>query len=197
MAGQVDGGLVMGIDMTAIVEKLAGLSEKEALSYWITGEYEEERFYWELAERAKELGLDDDLVETFAILAKESKGHGDRLFEIYKRRYGEQLEKVDIPPVEVLPLIEKFKKASDVISILYEAMKSELLAKATYEELMKKVRNGDVRKVYEYLAMVEQEHYNQLRKEYEICVRKYSRGIEAPPQTSTGEEKMIQKPSCI
>ncbi|GAB6103128.1 ferritin family protein [Thermococcus atlanticus] len=183
----------MGIDMTAIVEKLAGLSEKEALSYWIKGEYEEAHLYWGLAERAKELGLDDELVETFAILAKESKGHGDRLFEIYRRRYGEQLEKVDIPPVEVLPLIEKFKKASDVISVLYEAMKSELLAKAIYEELMKKEENGDVGKVYEYLALMEQDHYNQLKKEYEICLRKYSSGIEISSQTSMEEEIMIHR----
>lgn len=187
------GGIVMENLMGIVIEKLAGLSEKEALSYWILGEYEEARLYWELAERAKELGLDDSLIETFAILAKESKGHGDRLFEIYKRRYGEHLETVDIPPVEVLPLIEKFKRASDVISVLYEAMKSELLAKAIYEELMKKVGNEEVKKVYEYLALMEQDHYNQLRKEYELCMRKYACEIEVPSQMSTEEEIMIHK----
>ncbi|WP_461865852.1 ferritin-like domain-containing protein [Thermococcus sp.] len=172
-----------------IIEKLASLSEKEVLSYWIRGEYEEADLYWALAKRAKELGLDDELIGTFVILAKESKGHGTRLFEIYKRRYGEQLEEVHIPPVEVLPLLEKFKNASDVISVLYEAMRSELLAKAIYEELMKKVQDDRVRKVYEYLAIMEQDHYNQLKKEYELYMRKYASEIrtEMCAQTSTEE----------
>ncbi len=183
------------MDMAEIVEKLAKLSEKDALSYWIKGEYDEADLYWKLAERAKELELDDELVETFVVLAKESKGHGDRLLEIYRRCYGEQLEKVDIPPIEVLPFLEKFKEAPDVISVLHEAMKSELLAKTIYEELIKKVKDEEVIKVYKYLAAVEQDHYNQLRKEYEICMRKYGneRNIEMPALTSTEKEKMIQE----
>ncbi len=181
--------------MKRIVERLADLSEKEALSYWIHGEYEEANLYWGLAKRAKELRLEEELITTFVILAKESRGHGDRLFEIYKRRYGEHLEKVNIPPVEVLPLIEKFKNATDVISVLYEAMKSELLAKSIYEELIKKVRDEEVKKVYEYFAIMEQDHYNQLRKEYEFYTRKYTSKIkiELPAQTSTEEESMIHK----
>ncbi len=40
-----------------ILNEIRKLNERELLSYWIKGEYEEAETYWKLAERAKELGL--------------------------------------------------------------------------------------------------------------------------------------------
>lgn len=38
-------------------DMLLGLSEREILSYWIWGEYEEARIYWGLAKKLRSLGF--------------------------------------------------------------------------------------------------------------------------------------------
>lgn len=64
-------------------DMLLGLSEREILSYWIWGEYEEARIYWGLAKKAEELRLPPGLLSAFRKLAKESEEHGDTLKRIY------------------------------------------------------------------------------------------------------------------
>ncbi|NJE09056.1 rubrerythrin [Thermococcus sp. M39] len=158
------------------MEKLEKLSDREILSYWIEGELKEAELYKDLAIRARELGLNERVVETFIVLSKESKGHATRLWEIYKRLFKtEKLENVDLPLVEVAPLIDKFKDAKSILEVLNLAMESELLAKRIYEILAKRAREDNMKKIYEYLAAMENEHYYKLKVEYEYCKKKYGK----------------------
>ncbi|WP_148221078.1 ferritin-like domain-containing protein [Thermococcus barophilus] len=161
------------LDIEKFIEELEKLSDREILSYWIKGELKEAELYKNLAIRAKKLGLEDRIVETFIILSKESKGHATRLWEIYKRLFRtEKLEEVELPPIEVEPLIDEFKETSNILGILELAMQSELLAKRIYRLLAKRTKDEKMKKIYEYLAAVEDEHYHKLKVEYEYCKKK-------------------------
>lgn len=155
------------------IKKLEKLSDKEIISYWIEGELKEAELYKDLAKRAKELELDDRIVETFIILSKESKGHASRLWEIYRRCFKtEKIEKIDLPLIEGEPLLEKFKNAKDVLEVLSIAMESELLAEKIYNILAKRTKDEKIKRIYEYLAAVEREHYHKLKAEYEFYCKK-------------------------
>lgn len=161
------------LDIEKFIEELEKLSDKEILSYWIEGELKEAELYKDLAIRAKELGLEDRIVETFIILSKESKGHATRLWEIYKRLFRtEKLEEIDLPLIEVEPLLDKFKETKNVLEVLELAMESELLAKRIYEILAKRTKDEKMRRIYEYLAAVENEHYHKLKVEHKFYVQK-------------------------
>ena len=97
-----------------ILKELRKLNERELLSYWVMGEYEEAEVYSRLSERAKELGLPEDVVETFKKLGEESKAHGDELYSVYRQKYGEELVEVRIPNVESLNVMGKFWKVNDL-----------------------------------------------------------------------------------
>ncbi|NJE04205.1 ferritin family protein [Thermococcus sp. MV11] len=62
-------------DVEGVVEALSKLSYEEVLAYWIASELEEARFYRELARRARNLGLGEELVKTFEKLAQDSISH--------------------------------------------------------------------------------------------------------------------------
>ncbi|AHF80827.1 ferritin-like domain-containing protein [Thermococcus paralvinellae] len=161
------------LDIEEFIKKLEKLSDKEIISYWIEGELKEAELYKDLAKRAKELELDDRIVETFIILSKESKGHASRLWEIYRRCFKtEKIEKIDLPLIEGEPLLEKFKNAKDVLEVLSIAMESELLAEKIYNILAKRTNDEKIKRIYEYLAAVEREHYHKLRVEYEFYYKK-------------------------
>jgi len=160
---------------SAILSRLSALSERELLSYWVRGEYEEAETYWKLAEKAKELGLPERVVNTFVVLAKESKEHGDRLREIYRRNYGELVE-VDIPGVEAEVLMLTMESPEDVVGVLTRAMKAELFAKNLYERLASQTESKALRDVYLYLAEIEGNHYERLKCELEVCEKIYGKG---------------------
>ncbi|WP_297125192.1 ferritin family protein [Thermococcus sp.] len=176
------GGLEMekialeNLDIKEFIEKLEKLGDKEILSYWIEGELKEAELYRDLAIRARNMRLDERVVETFVVLSKESKGHATRLWEIYKRLFKtEELENVDLPPIEVAPLIDKFKDAKSILEVLNLAMESELLAKKIYEILAKRTKDENIKRIYKYLAAMENEHYHKLKVEYEYCKKKYEK----------------------
>ncbi|WP_456422393.1 ferritin-like domain-containing protein [Thermococcus sp.] len=160
---------------STILSRLSTLSERELLSYWIRGEYEEAETYWKLAEKAKELGLPERVVNTFVVLAKESKEHGDRLREIYRRNYGELVD-VDIPGVEAEVLELTMESPEDVVDVLTRAMKAELFAKNLYEKLAEETGSESLREVYLYLAEIEGSHYERLKCELEVCEKIYVKG---------------------
>ncbi|ALV63699.1 Rubrerythrin [Thermococcus sp. 2319x1] len=155
-------------DLEVILDKLKKLDEKSLLAYWIKGEHDEAEFYEKLAQRAKELGLPESLVETFIILSKESKEHGDTLRNIFLRNYGEEPIPPDLPPIEVAPLLDKFERAEDVFEVLKLAMESELLAKKLYTHLAENEKREEFKKIYLILAAVESSHYERLKGEFEI-----------------------------
>ncbi|WP_456365277.1 ferritin-like domain-containing protein [Thermococcus sp.] len=145
-----------------ILNEIRKLNERELLSYWIKGEYEEAETYWKLAERAKELGLPDNVVETFKRLGDESKGHGDELLRIYRKEYGKELAEVNVPNVEALNVLGKFWKVEDIKDVLRIAMESEKLAETIYRKLAEECRDEKLRETYLWLAEIERGHYESL-----------------------------------
>ncbi|WP_297497991.1 ferritin family protein [Thermococcus sp.] len=145
-----------------ILNEIRKLNERELLSYWIKGEYEEAETYWKLAERAKELGLPSKAVKTFKRLGDESKRHGDELLKIYREEYGEELMDVRVPNVEALNVLGKFWKVEDLKDVLEIAMESEKLAETIYRKLASETENPKLKEVYLRLAEIERGHYESL-----------------------------------
>jgi len=146
-----------------ILEEIRKLNERELLSYWIEGEYEEARVYSQLADRAEELGLPKDVIDTFRRLSEESKGHGDGLYELYKKKYGEELVKVDIPNVETTHVVGRFWMVEDIEDVLRNALDAEKLAETIYRKLAEEAQ-GELRELYMELAEEELGHYKSLLK---------------------------------
>ncbi|MCD6373387.1 MAG: ferritin family protein [Thermococcus sp.] len=145
-----------------ILNEIRKLNERELLSYWIRGEYEEAEIYWKLAERAGELGLPEEVVLTFKRLGDESKGHGDELYRIYRERYGDELVEVNVPNVESLNVFGKFWKVEDLEDVIKVALESEKLAETIYRKLAEECGDEELRRIYLSLADIERGHYEAL-----------------------------------
>ncbi len=158
-------------DLEEIVEALSKLSYEEAMAYWIEGEKKEAEFYSELAERARDLGLGEELVKTFEKLAEDSLKHATELGAYYEAKYGKK-PKVDLPPIEVLPVIDEFWRADQLEEVLKAAMESELIAHESYRLLAERVEDEKLRELYKKLAEVEKGHYEMLREMYEELMLK-------------------------
>jgi rubrerythrin len=145
-----------------LIEQIKNLDERELLSYWIRGEYEEAETYWKLAERAKELGLPEEVVSTFKRLGDESKRHGDELYDIYREQYGEELAEVNVASLEATHVLGKFWKVEDLPDVLQNAMEAEKLAETIYRRLAEECSRENLRDVYLRLADIEKGHYESL-----------------------------------
>ncbi len=154
------------LDVEEVIEKLSELSYEEALAYWIASEREEAEFYRKLAERARNLGLPEELVETFLKLSRDSERHAEELTGQFKEAFGRE-PSAEIPPLEVLPVLDKFERADQLRDILEAAMESELIAMRAYRALAEKVGDERLRELYLRLSEVERGHYEALKKEYE------------------------------
>nr|WP_297498010.1 ferritin family protein [Thermococcus sp.] len=154
------------LDVEEVIEKLSKLSYKEALAYWIKSEKEEAEFYGKLAERARNLDLSESLVETFERLSKDSERHAKELTRLFRESYPKEPES-DIPPIEVLSVLEEFERADQVGEVLRTAMESELIAMSAYRTLAEKVEDPKLKELYLKLAEVERTHYEALKREYE------------------------------
>jgi len=154
------------IDIDEVVDMLSKLSYEEALTYWISGEREEAKLYRELAERAKALGLGESIVKVFERLSKESERHAGELTRIFREGFSRE-PKTEVPPVEVLPVLNKFERADQIKEVLESAMESELTAHEVYKVLAEKVDDARLKDLYLKLAEVEKNHYEALKAEYE------------------------------
>ncbi|WP_297535814.1 ferritin family protein [Thermococcus sp.] len=154
------------LDVDDIIERLQRLGYREALAYWIASELEEAEFYRKLAERARNLGLPRALSETFERLAEESRKHAEELERTFVDSYGER-PRSEVPPLEVLPVLDRFERADQVGEVLKTAMESELVAMNAYRTLAEKVGDDRLRELYLRLAEVERGHYEALKREYE------------------------------
>jgi len=152
----------MGVEL---MEQIKGLNERELLSYWIKGEYEEAETYSLLAERARELGLPDEVVETFRKLAEDSRRHGDELYEIYRAKYGEELADVKVASIEGTHILGKFYKVEDLEDVIRSAMEAEKLAETIYRKL---AEESEFRDTYLKLAAIERGHYESLKRLLEL-----------------------------
>ena len=149
-----------------ILEEIRKLDERELLSYWIRGEYEEAKVYSQLAERARELGFPEGAVSTFERLSSDSRAHGDDLYRVYREKYGDELVRVDVPNVEATHVVGRFWKIEDLSDVLRNAMDAEKLAETIYRRLAEEAE-GSLRELYLKLAEVEKGHYEALKREYE------------------------------
>ncbi len=154
------------LDVDDVIERLSRASYEEAVAYWIESEREEAEFYRRLAERARNLGLGESIVETFERLSRESLEHARELLELFRKEFGKEPES-GLPPLEVLPVLEKFERADQIGEVLRAAMESELIAVKAYEKLAGMVSDEKVRELYLKLADVERGHYEALKREYE------------------------------
>jgi rubrerythrin len=155
------------ISMDEIVEALRDKSPKELLSYAIFNEEEEAKYYAKLAEKAKRASIK----ALFIKMSEDSKGHRDWLYRLFKKLYpDEEPVKVEAPPVEVAPFYPEFESVEDYLSALKYCMESELFAKKTYELLAKVARDEDTKAFALNLAAMEEDHYNSIRKMYELML---------------------------
>ncbi|NJE53712.1 DUF835 domain-containing protein [Thermococcus sp. 21S9] len=151
--------------MKEIVNRLKNLSVKELLSYAIFSERDEAKYYAELAEKAKRKSVK----VLFRKMSEESKNHEKILMELFERLFpGEEPVEVDAPPVEVYPFYPNFDDAGDYTSALKYCMESELFAKQTYELLASVTRDDEVRKLALDLAAMEQGHYEEIKRVYDL-----------------------------
>jgi len=151
--------------MREIVNRLKNLSAKELLSYAIFNERDEAEYYAELAEKAKRKSVK----VLFQKMSEESRNHEKMLREMFERLFpGEEPVKVDIPPVEVCPFYTSFDEEGDYTSALKYCMEGELFAKQTYELLASVARDDEVRKLALDLAAMEQEHYEEIKRVYDL-----------------------------
>ncbi|WP_297548153.1 ferritin family protein [Thermococcus sp.] len=154
------------LEVEEIIEQLKRLNYEEALAYWIASEREEAEFYCQLAERARNLGLPESLVETFEKLSRDSEKHAKELTKEFRTSFGRE-PSTDIPPLEVLPVLTKLERADQVREVIETAMESELIAMNAYKALAEKVEDERLKKLYLTLADVERGHYEALKREYE------------------------------
>ncbi|NJE61937.1 ferritin family protein [Thermococcus sp. 21S7] len=152
-------------DVHEVVEALSRLSYRDALAYWIEGEKKEAEFYRELARRARNLGLGEELVKTFEKLAEDSLNHAAELEAQLGETYGD-VPRSDLPPLEVLPVLNEFERADQLEEVLKAAMESELIAHESYKLLAESVDDERLREFYSKLADVERGHYEMLLERY-------------------------------
>jgi len=168
--------------MKEIVDKLKNLSPKELLSYAIFNEIEESQYYAKLSQIAKRKSVK----ALFKKMSDESKAHEMTLRRVFTRLFpGEEPVKVDVPPVEVYPFYPKFESVGDYLTALEYCMESELFAKHTYELLSSVARDDEARRVARELTTIEQGHYEEIRRVYELLKAFESRHI-APSNLESG-----------
>jgi rubrerythrin len=160
--------------MFEIVNKLKNATPKELLSYAIMNEEAEVEYYKKLAEIAKKPSV--KLV--FKRMSEESEKHYHILKRLFKKLFpGEEPVKVEVPPVEVAPFYPKFESVADYFEALKYCMESELFAKETYELLASNTDNGELREMAMNLAAMEMEHYEELKKVYDLLDFMVKRGV--------------------
>ncbi|AIU70703.1 rubrerythrin [Thermococcus eurythermalis] len=168
--------------MKEIVNRLKNLSAKELLSYAIFNEEEEAEYYAELAKRAERRSVK----ALFKKMSEESKGHEQLLRRLFNRLFpGEEPVKVDAPPVEVYPFYPKFESARDYLSALSYCMESELFAKHTYELLASVAQDEEVRRLALDLAAIEQLHYEEIKRVYDL-IEAFERRHLSPRDLTSG-----------
>jgi len=157
-----------------VVESLRNKSPKEVLSYAIFNEGEEVEYYRELASKVRR----ESIRLLFIKMSEDSEKHRNWLYTIFKKLYpNEEPVKVDAPPIEVAPLYTEFENAGDYLEALKYCMQSELFARKTYEVLAKKAESDESKEIFAQLAVMEQDHYDALKKAYELMAALREREI--------------------
>ncbi|MDK2913889.1 MAG: hypothetical protein PWQ79_804 [Thermococcaceae archaeon] len=151
-----------------ILKRMSEMNVREILSYWIEGELDEAEMYEHLANVSKEVVWDPEIPEVFLKLSEDSLQHAETLLKVYRKLFpGENLVEVDLPAVEVVLSKDKLTdflnsgRLEDLFDIL---METERLTMEIYRYLSDIAKDPQVKEVAKWLADIEEEHYNHLRK---------------------------------
>lgn len=173
------------IDVEHILIELKNLSHEELLIYWIKNRLKEAHEYRYFAEKAKMFNKDEDIIELFIILSKDSQSNASRLWEIYKRVFDPGNS--EIPEVSLNSADFKFanvskslEKVNSPLEVLELAMQSKLFSKSIYNDLAEKTENKESKLICKYLAAIEEENYQKLKLEYEYYKKRNERKPKLP-----------------
>jgi rubrerythrin len=141
-------------------EKLKELKFKELIGYAIMSEEAANEYYLKLGENVGEL-----VAHRFKSIARDEEMHKKVLLSLHKDLF--ETEKYVVP--KGLPPFEsavKVETVANLIGALETAMQNEYNAYKIYRFLAK--HHKDHKKLFEYLAMMEQGHYDTLKAEKEL-----------------------------
>ncbi len=109
------------------------------------------------------------LKETLNYLVNEEKKHLAYLNDFFRKRFGKdpvipKKTDMDIIPVDIY---EKSGALKGILYILEDAMRFERESAEFYHRLARKFTDDKTRMIFEYIAQMEEDHYNMLKWEYE------------------------------
>ncbi len=142
---------------------ITGISFEELLGASAKAEVNSREVYDFLAKKAKTFVTAD----RFKFLAGEEQKHEEYVRDVYSKTSGGELTLPDDTPVPI-PFI-RFDDESDESELIEQAMEAELAAKEIYEKIAKMAKDEDrpdeIVNLLEYLAGMEQNHYDILESE--------------------------------
>ncbi len=160
-------------DLDGLWVRLKGLDLRGLLSYWILNERNKARLYSVLAQKVRDLGLDDSVYDVFRLLSLEASRHDRKLMSLYERVFGtDELLEVALPSLSSLSLTKDFNGGRDVFKVLEAALKLEILAEDVYGILTEAASDDYMRAVFSYLGSTERLH----RRTIEGLMREYGCG---------------------
>ncbi|ALM74398.1 ferritin-like domain-containing protein [Thermococcus barophilus] len=149
------------------LKNITAMSFKHILSYAIKGEKDATDLYQYLYETLPE-GYSKKRFKRFIWM---EKSHDKKLIDIFTALYPDE-EPPDVPFESWRKIFEerefKLKNVKDYLDILEIAMEAEKLAREIYLFLAKNTDNVEHRRIFLELAKDEEDHYDFVKKEYEI-----------------------------
>ncbi len=144
--------------------EIARYELEDLLTAAISSEIEAEKVYLELSDTVKNPFLKGRL----KFLAGEEKKHKQFLEGIFRKRFPNKsiiLPKESVVPLPHVRLYGETGAMRDIITVLEEAMNAEKAAHDFYDSMKDRFNDEKIRKVLHYLAQMEQDHYDILKKE--------------------------------
>ncbi len=144
---------------------------EEMLEMAIRAEIDSEKIYLQVSQMAKNKLLKEKL----EFLAKEESKHKELLENIFHIKF--QDRELEIPPSTKVPLPQiEIHKNEPLYDILTQAMDAEEKTAIFYQDLAKKLKDGEAASLMQYLSSVEKSHYYLLESEKELLMQmeKYS-----------------------
>ncbi len=160
-------------DFNGLLSQLKELNLRELLSYWILNERKKAELYEMLAQKAKELGLNDSTYDIFKLLSLEAVRHDRKLVYVYEKTFNtKDLLTVKLPSLDSVSVLERFEESSDVFRVLEAALRLETLAEEVYRILAGAATDEYMKAVFSYLGSTERLH----RRTIESLIKEYKYG---------------------
>ena len=143
---------------------IRGYELEDLLLAAIKSEVEAEEVYLKLADSTKNPFLKGRL----EFLAKEEGKHKEFLKGIFRKTFPAKsvvLPRESVVPLPSVKLYGETGAMRDVVVILEDGMKAEKAAHDFYQSLKDRFKDEKIRKTLHYLAVMELDHYEILKKE--------------------------------